>query len=233
MAKKGVSLDEAMDKMLDGAVPVHAASDSIEDAFTDKDEDDGTGIAPSPMGDGSEIIDAFADPEAVNTQSDIDQIGHVPDDMNVPDGTDTEMDSNRVPAVSYDDDLTMSLGIIQTTAASLVHSPVFNKEKSMSHLFDKASEALVSQMEEGKPIYEDPELALKAYTTIGKMSVTYMDSKRKLLDSLVKAHSIFNRPPVLPPDPSVPDSVDAPEQEAAAPVPPNPDTVKNSSFNVD
>ena len=101
--------------------------------------------------------------------------------------------SNEVMDVSQAIDLDMHF--IQRNVRDLAKTAQFSQMANLEELYQLAHTNLKGQLQPGKPLAEDPTLALETYKTLGGMALNFIEAKRRAADTLLKARTLFDEPP--------------------------------------
>ena len=83
---------------------------------------------------------------------------------------------------------------IQRNILDLSKTAQFSHMSELEELHQMAYKNLKKQLEEGKPLAEDPALALEAYKTLSGVVMQVVETKRKAADTLLKARSLIDVP---------------------------------------
>jgi len=92
-------------------------------------------------------------------------------------------------------DRSMDLHFIQKNIRDLSKTAQFSHMSELEELHNMAYVNLKSQMVAGKPLAEDPSLALETYRTLSSVVMQMVETKRKAADTLIKARVLIDLPP--------------------------------------
>ena len=91
--------------------------------------------------------------------------------------------------------IVLDMDFIQRNIRDLAKTAQFTQMSSLEELHDLAYKNLKEQLQPGKPLAVDPELALRAYQTLGGMALQFIEAKRRAADTILKARTLFDAPP--------------------------------------
>lgn len=123
------------------------------------------------------------------------------------------MDADNKSLVTQQADLDLSF--IQRNLRDLSKTAQFSHMGELEELHAMAYNNLKKQMVAGKPLAEDPTLALETYKTLSGVVMQVVETKRKAADTLIKAHTLIDTPRYLAEDEGFLGEEDLPEDSLA------------------
>ena len=88
----------------------------------------------------------------------------------------------------------LDLSFIQRNLRDLSKTAQFSHMSELEELHAIAYTNLKKQMASGKPLAEDPTLALETYKALSGVVMQVVETKRKAADTLIKAHTLMDTP---------------------------------------
>jgi len=90
----------------------------------------------------------------------------------------------------------LDISFIQRNIRDLSKTAEFSHMSELEELHQMAYVNLKKQLAPGKPLAEDPSLALEAYKTLSGVVMQIVETKRKAADTLIKARTLIDVPDV-------------------------------------
>ena len=106
----------------------------------------------------------------------------------------------------------LDVHFIQRNIRDLAKTAQFSRLPELEELQNLAYNNLKTHMAPGKPLAEDPTLALEAWKTVSGMMMQVVETKRRAADTLLKARTIIDSPYIESGREDVFDDEDIPEE---------------------